>query len=281
MDSGGGISTSPALDKFQKSVNKLLGPQIATGLGQGGATPFGPTTVPRAGEPNFWFPQGPGDELFRQAAFDYAQAPISYQFQPMIEQALSGLDTGASAQRWRENVFPEQQRLFTENILPNVIEGGGRFPYWSSPRADAEINAYRDFGVSANAQMQDYINQQQLQAQGMLPTVAALERSLAQEPVQRAGVALQAEQLQRQLQGQELFARFEEFKRTQPEYSPYIDIALAYLGLQNEMGIGDSGGMGIGGLLGGAAGGIGGFFLGGPAGAAAGFGIGSQIGGSI
>ncbi len=279
MGSGGGTSSESSLTKFQKPIARDLGTILQQGLAKGGAAPWGVPTAPlQPGEQNFFFPQGPGDELFRQSALDFAQQPVDFNFAQYLPDALSGLDVSQSADLWRQNVFPEQQRLFQEEILPNITEG---FDYWSSPRQDAERIANERFATSMGGQLQNYISQRESQALGMLPTVAGLEQSLAQEPLRRAGFGLQAEEIQRQLRTQELNARLQEFIRIQPEASPWIERALAFLNTPMMMTTGQTGGSGLGSAIGMGLGAAGGFLIGGPPGAIAGAGIGGSIGGSF
>lgn len=200
----------------------------------------------------------------------YQLAPFASQtLQPALARMLSGqpvfqVDTQAT-QRAIEAAQAPVIRQFQEQILPQVREqyvGGGTF--WSRARQEAEARAAASLAESLAAQraqgaLADIEAQRQAALAGaqiaaqVAPTamqygletsmqpfqaaLAAREQAL-REALGRAETQLQAAQLAGQLGGQQyqieqsaLDRAYQEWLRTQPESSPWLQMAFQFLGV--------------------------------------------------
>lgn len=296
MGSGGGgsspeMTTTDALSSRQKSVERPLSKYLRQSMWDvAGGRPieaFGPTTPLQPGEENFWYQTGPGDELAYQEMMSYAQNPTEYTSTSMIPQALMGLSPETTAQWYQQTILPYQQRMFEDVALPGIAEQyAGTGGFWSGARREAMAGAQEGFGTAMASELGREIANRQSLAIQMMPQIAQLEQMQAAEPLLRAESAYRAEEMQRQIRLSELQARFQEFARTRPEYSPVIQQALGYLNTQTIAAYGVPGspgqsqggmGAGIGGLLGA---GIGTLVLPGV-GTAIGAGLGASAGGAV
>jgi len=118
----------------------------------------------------------------------------------------------------REELFQEIYakptiREVQEEILPLVREAyAGAGTYWGSPRARAEERVLSTLAAELARRRGEF----ELLAREM--------------PLRQAQAAMQLGSLPRLLQQLELEKRYQEFIRTRPEVSPYLQAALAYIG---------------------------------------------------
>ena len=200
----------------------------------------------------------------------YQQSPFMTQtLQPALARMLSGqpaftVDTEAT-QRALEAAQAPVVRQFQEQLLPQLREqyvGGGNF--WSRARQEAEARAASSLAESLAAQraqgaLSDIEAQRQAALQGaqiaaqVAPVAANFALQSAWQPFQAAmaarqqalsewqagtGTQLEAARLSGALAGQQyqieqdaLTRAYQEWLRTRPESSPYLQMAFQFLGI--------------------------------------------------
>ena len=146
--------------------------------------------------------------------------------------ALAGMDPTQTAQWYQQYVMPEQKRFQEEQVMPGVREAyaGPMSAYYSEPRMGAEARAWQQFGTTQQGALGQAIMSERESARGMLPYLTQMSALQGGMPQIEAG--MQYGEVARQIQQQELTAKFEEFKRTTPELSPVIDMIQNLLNTQ-------------------------------------------------
>lgn len=221
MGGGSGPESASSLSGRQRDVEAVLAPFLEEALGQG-LDPFGPTDADTG---DWWWTGPQAAQLVEQAA---SREPMSG-LRGLVEEQIRGTSPEAIEAEYREFMLPARKRFLEEEVLPTVREqyvGPGL--YNSSARREAVSRATGEWADQTASEMGQYIYEERQAAREALPSLVQLEQALRYEPVQRASML-------QNLRLQELGMRFEEFKRTQPEYSPVIDKALAYLNTQTQV----------------------------------------------
>jgi len=155
--------------------------------------------------------------------------------------ALAGMDPTETANWYREYMLPEQKRLQEEEVIPGVREAyaGPLSAYYSEPRMGAEARSWGKYGTERGAELGEAIMSERAGARSLLPYLTQMSALQGGMPQIEAG--MQYGEVARQIQQQELTAKFEEFKRTTPELSPVIDMIQNLLNIQTMAAFGPGG----------------------------------------
>lgn len=266
----GTVSTlTPEQQQMASQLAKLLGEGLSRGIASytGPLAPQVPGALWRA-QASVADLLGGGGSL--GAMPTYASSPFESQHvQPALARMLSGqpvyqVDTAAT-QRAIESAQAPALRQFTEQILPATREqyvGGGTF--WSRARQEAEAKAASQLAENLAAQraqgaLQDIEAQRQAALTGaqiaaqVAPTASSYALQSAMQPFQAAMTArsqalqealgmresqLQAAQALAGMAGQQygmesdaLQRAYQEWLRTRPEASPYLQMAFQFLNI--------------------------------------------------
>jgi hypothetical protein len=127
-----------------------------------------------------------------------------------------GVDPAQTEAEYNKYILPGQQRILNESILPKILEsyaGPSGGTVWSSQRAKEQSRATQSWGETQGKTLYDMIMQNKTMAATAAPQLA------------------QAGLLAQQMEQEQLTNSMNEWKRQQPEYSPYIDMALKMLGV--------------------------------------------------
>lgn len=240
---GGGISTGSTLSKEQKKLMKPFMDWLQQYVGEG-VEPYGPTEYPQEGEQWWVAPLSSLEQTGLEKVEQYATGEQNTMYQDALTQALAGMSPEASEEFYRTNIYPRQQRIFEETVLPTTREAFvGTGTYAGSPRMQAESQRAGEFSEFAGQQLADIIMGQREMALQAIPYGIQASQLQEQYPLRQAEAALQAGSLPRMLQQAEISARLEEWKRTRPEYSPMIDTILAALNMNTQYAMPESGGI--------------------------------------
>ncbi len=200
-------------------------------------TPWGPTDYPAQGE-SWWTAPPSAQEAGGLGQLTEYLQQVPGQYKTMtgaLETAMQGLSPEFMENLYTRDILPAQRRLFQEETLPGVTEAYARTgTFAGSDRAEAQALAHSRFGEQQGRGMYDAIMKGQeygRQALGMAP-------SIYNYPLGAVAASQQFGALPRQLQQQEISARFMEMKRTQPGMGPIIDRIMQALGLTTQMGYG-------------------------------------------
>lgn len=182
------------------------------------------------------------------SSFLGSETPLSGDITGALQKLLAGqpsteVNSGLTRDFFRKSIADPARRRFEEETLPLVREsfvGSGQFN--STARAETERRARRDLDEAllgketelvfadeqARRQLSESALQRALGASGIAPGAA---RSLEEGDLRRAQAGTTIGALPRQLAQAQLDFEFNEFIRTQPELSPVIQQALAFLGI--------------------------------------------------
>jgi len=133
-----------------------------------------------------------------------------------LAKLTAGVDPAQTEADYNKYILPGQMRILNESILPKILEsyaGPSGGTVWSSQRAKEQARATQNWGEVQGKTLYDMIVQNQNRAATAAPQLA------------------QAGLLARQMEQEQLTNTMNEWKRQQPEYSPYIDMALKMLGV--------------------------------------------------
>ena len=277
--------TISTLDAGQKAVSAKLSPYLAANIGTAtqpyggqlvaGLSPLEQQTLSR------YYALGQGQTG--------AQTPLQQGRDTALMSAMSGkaaytYDPVQSGEMFNQAVYNPSLAQYRQDVLPEMrapfgAPGGG---WASSGHEVAEGRAASDFMTNMAGQRAQW--QQGDITASRASQESALGRQLqGAEGATQAGMAdlaglgqqMQAGGLERQLEQNKLQALYDEFIRTRPEYAPFIQQAINYLGIPTMAGYQPQ--QRSYGALGSGLGTLGGYLLGGPWGAA----VGSAAGGGI
>ena len=159
---------------------------------------------------------------------------------------LGGASPQYSIDLFNKYLRPERERVYQESVLPAIREASvGPGTFYGSQRVAEESRARQSFeeeNLTATGRMIESERAGVRTQLGMLPEVSGL---VEEAPLRRAQAGVGFGALPRLAKQAELTAQFEEYKRTQPELSPIIDDAMAFLGLTTQAGFWDPGQPGL------------------------------------
>lgn len=265
------LKTVSALDANQQQLYSQLANYLKQAMTTG-ATPWASTSPTAAG---YNYVGGPtAQEQSALGALDrYLASPntLSTDLSPFLANIQRLATPGASTQSYMQNVYPALERQVSESVIPKLREAyAGTGTFSGTDRATAEQKTWTDLASNVAATLAQQEQQNALAAAGALPSVQSAYQGIASQDVQKAAAGLQYGGLERQLQTQELSARYNEFLRTNPQSASIINQVMQLLGLQTQASYMDPGSPGLlsqalSGLVGGASsvlGGLGGASLG-------------------
>lgn len=159
--------------------------------------------------------------------------------------AVSGINPQERLQQYYQNVNPYWQNYFQNQLAPQMKEeayamGGGKSSSaMNRALAQAATDVSGQMGMGAQQVYQQATSDQQARdlynAQARQSAMQSSEPQRA-EMMNNIQAAMQYGSLPRELAQAALDASFQEWLRTQPEYSPIIQQALSYLGMQTQFG---------------------------------------------
>jgi hypothetical protein len=150
------------------------------------------------------------------------------------------VDSGATQQMFDQSVARPAIQQFQEITRPGIIEENvGNGTLWSSMRANAEAKAASDLesnlaGQKSQLLYQDELSRRDLaesganRAAGLMPTALQNQSNIYQQAIQQGSIEQQIDQFG-------LTAAYQEWQRTRPENTPYLQMALNYLNTPTEM----------------------------------------------
>ena len=179
--------------------------------------------------------------------FDIFDSRLDEKTQQVISDILQGeasfdLSPETTADRFQKAVKEPLLRTFDEDIAPRINEGfAGQGATFSSRRGDSQRKALEGLQTQMSAQLAE-TNYQNQALQAQLAESATnrqlqgvgLGQQFASKDINRANLLLQTGAPFQQRQQDMLNANYQEFLRTRPENSPYLQGALAYTGQSHQ-----------------------------------------------
>lgn len=268
---GGDSSTTPVstLSPPQAKINRAFGKWLLDYVGQG-ATPY-PGEAPVA---ELTPDQQQAFQMIRDQVLGGGNVPLSEEVSRSYRDILLGepsttIDT-QTTQNLINAIQAPQARTFYEETLPKIQEQFTQTGTFGSMQAgDVARKSIQEFEGGQNEvaavlkyadeqERRDLIESARERALKATPYAGEYGLNLSKKSIQDAQTLAQIGEVQRLLNQANLSWDVSEFMRTQPEYAPYIDMILNYLGIDTIENItepSESGMLGIGYLLGGLGGG--------------------------
>jgi len=236
LDSGDKLKQFSTLNPQQQDAMRRLGDYLSSRIGQpmqqyGGQRVAGMSGPEQAAMGQLGAYMGGAGRFMPQRQAAYGQA--------LRGQALAPIDTAQSARTFREQVVPGYERNFQRMAAPALDQARAMGALTSSSamnRALAEQSSAMgqrlgDMEYQRMLQEEQAARQrEELNAAYRQQAMTAAE-PLRAEQAQMAALGQRLGQLPRMLEQASLDARFQEFLRTQPEYSPVLAQAMQYLGI--------------------------------------------------
>lgn len=208
-----------AMESFQRSVYERLGSYLRQNIGKE-AKGFDPG-------PEGWVPdwEPSQEEAYRiaQERASLAQAGEKAPWQVAAEGLVDPMSVG-EAREEMQPIFDDEWK----NISAQTKEQYAKYGTASgSPMAEGMIRARGSAEADQTRAAMDYSAQSRQQAlQGMQFAMAS-----ADKPQRLANIAAAMGEERRGLEMQEIQMAFQEFMRVQPEYSPLLQLAMQYMGI--------------------------------------------------
>ena len=144
------------------------------------------------------------------------------------QKGLAGLSPEEVKQEYMQYEYPGQKSFFEGQILPQIeeqfIPGG---TYWGSPKMEAGAGAWETFGEQQLSNIGQRLTSERAAARSLLPYLGEMGQIEGGIPQVQAAMTYGA--LPRVLQQAELSAKYEEFKRTNPDLAEILNTAMGML----------------------------------------------------
>jgi hypothetical protein len=217
------IKTTSTGTPEQQQLMSLLGQYLQSKLGTGLPTYTGQQT---AGLSDL---QTQGISKISDA-LNAGQTPLVQQGLGAYSELLKGMSPQESANYYEQYYAPAENAYLKNTLIPTFKESmvpGGTLRSTGTERGIGDI--VTNFGNQQMSRLGDFIQTDKNRAAnalGQLGSMSELESGMS-----TAKSAIEAGDLQRQVEQADLTAKFEEFKRTTPELNPLMDKLMGYLGL--------------------------------------------------
>jgi len=216
-----GMQTTSTMTVPQLQIMRQLKPFISSRIGRGLEKWPGDFTAPLS--------------MYEQMGLDrlggYLSTPSTLQEIGVgaYGDLLKGWDPQQTFNFYEQYIAPQEERWMKERIIPQAREEfvpTGNI--YGTPRYDTLSRMWGDFGAGQLSRIGQMIQAERERAAGLIPYISEMIGVEGGVPQIEAAMAYGA--IPRLLEQQELTAQFEEFKRTSPELSPILDLAMRYIG---------------------------------------------------
>ncbi len=224
----GGIERMPILAPEQQRILARLTPFVEERIGRGLPAWEGPWIAPPSPEEEIGL--GRLGEYLRAGIPEITEFGLG-----RFREALAGLTPEETEAWWRAYRQPMWQRMWEEEIVPGLREARvAPGTLYGTPYVTDVERMMGRWAEAQQAELGRAIMEEREAARAMLPYVPEMAALVEEAPLRRARAAMELGALPRLLRQAEIAAQFEEFRRTTPELSPVLDLAMNLLRLQTQ-----------------------------------------------
>ena len=139
-------------------------------------------------------------------------------------QQVASISPEELEERWKTQYYDPAMKIWSEVTEPAIREAyGGPGGYYSSERQRAQVQSAEDLATEMAASRSEYMTEAENRA---------LEAIMSQ--AEYAGTVADVSSAQREVEQASLTAQYDEWLRTQPENSPYIEYIISLLNIPTE-----------------------------------------------
>ena len=222
----GGIEKTSTLSPEQQEIMGQLAPFIQERIGEGLPGWEGAFTAPPSEYEEMGLSQL-GEYLSRSPTEGITGVGLGA-FQDLLQTSPEQIHDW-----YMQYIAPQEQRYMEETVVPGIKESKvAPGTLYGTPYSKGVSDAWTQFGEGQLGRIGGAIQSQRGLAAGMLPHLGQMAELEGGMPQIRA--AMQHGALPRLIEQTELAMQFEEMKRTTPELSPILDLALNLLNVTTQ-----------------------------------------------